>query len=146
MPAAAAPSREALPALVERSWRKLSKAGRKLDGGSSDAEYHRVRVLAKRARYGAEAVGPALGKKRGRQAKRFAKRAADLQDALGDLQDSVVAREAIHDVARAHSKAGAFNLAAGQLFERQLRGRLDDRERFPAAWRRLDRKKRLRWM
>jgi CHAD domain-containing protein len=145
-PAAEAPSQDALPPLVEKSWAKLRKKARKLDADSEDADYHRVRVLAKQARYGAEAVSPALGKKKNKQARRFAKQAAEVQDVLGDLQDSVVARETINEVARAHPEAGAFNLAAGRLLERELQGRLDNRERFPAAWRRLDRKKRLNWM
>jgi CHAD domain-containing protein len=144
--AADAPARDALPPLVERSWQRLREKAEKLDSDSADADYHRVRVLAKQARYGAEAVGPALGTKRNKQAKKFAARAADVQDVLGDLQDSVVARETINEVASAHPEAGAFNLAAGRLFERELQGRLGNRERFPAAWRRLDRKKRLNWM
>ncbi len=45
-----------------------------------------VRVLTKRARYAAEAVAPALGRKRGRRAERFAERAAKLQDVLGSCR------------------------------------------------------------
>jgi CHAD domain-containing protein len=145
-PAADARAGAALPALVRRSWKKLRKEAKTLNADSTDEDYHRVRVLAKGARYGAEAVGPALGGKRDKAAKRFAKRAADLQDVLGGLQDSVVARERINEVARAHPKSGGFNLAAGRLFERELRDGLGDRERFPGAWRRLDRKKHSSWM
>jgi CHAD domain-containing protein len=144
--AADAPAARALPPLVRRSWRMLRNEARKLSADSPDEHYHRVRVLTKRARYGAEAVGPALGGKRYMQAKRFAKRAAAVQDVLGELQDSVVARERISEVARAHPKSGAFNLAAGRLFERELHGRLGNRERFPRAWKRLDRKKHSSWM
>jgi CHAD domain-containing protein len=145
-PAARRPSGEALPPLVRRSWKKLRKAGRALDEESGDEEYHRVRVLAKRARYGAEAVAPALGGKRDTDACKFADRAADLQDVLGELQDSVVAGETILDVARDHPEAGPFNLDAGRMIERELRRREVQRECFPAAWNRLDRKKRRRWM
>jgi CHAD domain-containing protein len=145
-PAADAPAGGALPPLVRRSWKKLRKEAKNLKSDSPDEDYHRVRVLAKRARYGAEAVGPALGRKRDKSARRFAKRAAELQDVLGALQDSVVARERINEVARAHPKSGAFNLAAGRLFERELQDRLANRERFPGAWRRLDRKNHSSWM
>jgi CHAD domain-containing protein len=145
-PAASGRCKDALPPLVRRSWKKLRKQGRPLGPGSSDAEFHRVRVLAKWARYGAEAIAPALGRKRGKQAEKFADRAADLQDVLGELQDSVVARDTILDVAGEHPPAGSFNLAAGRLVERELHGGQGHRERFPAAWRRLDRKKRLRWL
>jgi len=145
---AAANSRsgDVLPPLVRRSWKKLRKKAKKLDARSPDEDYHRVRVLTKRARYGAEAVAPALGKKRGSQAKRFADRAADLQDELGELQDSVVARGTILDVARDHPQAGSFNLAAGRLVERELHAGERHRESFPSAWKRLDRKKNLSWM
>jgi inorganic triphosphatase YgiF len=145
-PAAEAPCAKALPPLVERSWRKLARAGRKLEPASTDADFHRVRVLAKRARYGAEAVAPALGRKPGAQAEKFARRAADLQDALGELQDSVMARETVLEVARAKSREGAFNLAAGQLAERQVQARAEARAGFPVAWRRLDGRKRLEWL
>lgn len=145
-PAAQRPCAEALPPLVRRSWKKLRKAGRALGPESEDEEFHRVRVLAKRARYGAEAVAPALGDRRGRDARKFADCAAGLQDVLGELQDCVVARETILDVAGDHPEAGSFNLAAGRLVERELQRRERQRESFPSAWKRLDRKKRLRWM
>jgi inorganic triphosphatase YgiF len=145
-PAADVTCEKALPPLVARSWRKLARVGRALDADSPDESYHRVRVLAKRARYGAEAVSPAFGSKRGRQALKFARRAADLQDVLGDLQDSVVAHEAILDAARAHPENAAFNLAAGQLAEHQVQARADARAAFPDVWEKLDRSKRLKWL
>jgi len=105
-----------------------------------------VRVLTKRARYGAEAVAPALGGKRGKAAERFADRAADLQDVLGDLQDSVVARRTILDVARHHPGEGSFSLAAGRLIEREVHAGESRRREFPSCWKRLDRKQNLSWM
>jgi CHAD domain-containing protein len=143
-PEADEPSATVLPPLVRRSWKKLHKKASRLDSQSEDADFHRVRVLAKRARYGAEAVAPALGK-RGKEAVKFAKRAAELQDVLGELQDSVVARDTILEVARENPEAGPFNLAAGRLVERELRARDDWRERFPGSWKRLDRKKLTGW-
>jgi CHAD domain-containing protein len=145
-PEADAPAGAALPPLVRRSWTKLRKEAKKLNADSPDEAYHRVRVLAKGARYGAEAIGPALGGKRDKAARQFAKRAAELQDVLGELQDSVVARERINEVARAHPKSGAFNLAAGRLLERELHDGLVHRARFPGVWQRLDRKKHSSWM
>ena len=105
-----------------------------------------MRVLAKRARYGAEAIAPAIGRRRGAEAKRFARGAARLQDLLGELQDSVVAREAILDAARAHPENGAFNLAAGQLAERQVHARADARSGFRSVWKKLDRAQRRKWL
>jgi CHAD domain-containing protein len=105
-----------------------------------------VRKRAKQARYAAEAVASALGKKRGRQAKAFAGRAADVQDVLGELQDAVVAEEAIERFVGDGDRPGDVNLAAGRLLERQHVGRANARTDFPATWRKLDRKTRRSWM
>jgi CHAD domain-containing protein len=144
--AAEAPSGEALPPLARRAWRKLERKGTRLRDDSTDEDFHRVRVLAKRARYGAEAVGPALGPKRARRARKFAKRAAALQDVLGELQDSVVARATVLEVAGEHPAEGRFSLAAGRLVERELAKRAAARATFPAAWARLDRGRLRSWM
>ena len=140
------PSRKVLPALAARSWRELSEAAKVLDHDSPDEELHRVRVLTKRARYAAEAVAPALGSKRGRQAGRFAGCAADLQDVLGELQDSVVASQTIQDFALEHPHDGPLNLAIGRLLERESRRRNVARSAFEPVWRRLGRKKLRSWL
>jgi CHAD domain-containing protein len=140
------PSSEVLPALAARSWRKLKKAVRALGDDSSDEELHRVRVLTKRARYAAEAVAPALAPKARRKATRFAGRAADVQDVLGELQDSVVAAQTIRSFVRANPHQGPLNLAAGRMLERESRGRNAAREAFRPAWRRLGRKKLRSWL
>ena len=88
---------------------------------------HSARKAAKRARYAAEAARPALG----RPAKRFAKRMKRVQQLLGDHQDSVVAREALRELATQAHTAGeaAFTLGcctaqrggpAGRTREREL--------------------------
>ena len=140
------PGQEALPPLASRAWRRLAAPGRALGPESPVEDFHRVRVLAKRARYAAEAVAPALGKARGRQASRFARRAAGVQDVLGELQDSAVASEVIEEHTRAHPREGALNLAAGRMLERESRVGAAARARFPRAWRRLDRRKRRSWI
>jgi CHAD domain-containing protein len=143
---AQAPSGKALPPLVAGAWRKLAKPGRALNAGSPDEEFHAVRVRAKRVRYAAEAVAPALGRSRERRAQRLARRAAGVQDVLGELQDSVVAAETIGEFAREHSHDGPLNLAAGRMLERESRARAAARAEFPRAWRQLDRKKLRAWM
>ena len=144
--AADRPSREALPKLARKPSKKLTRLGRALDDTSPDERFHDVRKRAKQARYAAEAVAPALGRQRGRQAKEFAKRAADVQDVLGALQDGVVAEETIERFAQDDSLPGDVQFAAGRLLERQHVARTDARADFPAAWRKLDRRKRRRWM
>ena len=63
------------------------EAVRTLTPDASDEELHRVRSLAKRCRYAAEAAAPAIG----RRGQDFAKAVARLQTVLGDHQDAVVA-------------------------------------------------------
>jgi CHAD domain-containing protein len=144
--AAWTPCAEALPPLAERAWERLAPKGRSITADSEDAQLHEVRILAKRSRYAAEAIGPALGPKRARAAKRFASLAADLQDVLGELQDSVVARELLEDVASARTGDGPFNLGIGRLLGREERAGEEARAAFGPAWRKLDRPKRRRWL
>jgi hypothetical protein len=75
----------------------------------TDEALHHVRIKAKRCRYAAEAVAPAVGKR----ARAFAKAIADVQDVLGDHQDAVVAEQWLRDVSS--STIGREVFVAGQL-------------------------------
>lgn len=139
-------ARDVLPRLARRAWKKARRPGRALGDDSPDEDFHAVRKRAKQARYAAEAVAPALGRERGGQAKEFAQRAAGVQDVLGELQDAVVAGEMIERFAAEGSHPAPVSVAAGRLLERQHAARAQARSDFTAAWRRLDRRKRRRWM
>lgn len=84
------------------------KARRRLRAAHTDAELHRARKAAKRARYAAELVGHP------RRAERFRK----LQDVLGELQDTVVAEQTLHRLLMGASREEAFTL--GVLNGREL--------------------------
>ena len=131
------PNRDVLPALAAAARRKLEKAGRGVGEDSPDEQLHRVRVLAKRARYAAEAVAPSLGRNSRRRWQRFARRAAGLQDVLGELQDSVVAAETIETFAQERRHKGPLNLASGRMLEREGQRNRRARKEFTRAWRRL---------
>ena len=74
-----------------------------------DELLHAARILAKRCRYAAEAVAPAVGK----DATKLAAAVAELQGVLGDLHDTVVVEAWLRQaVVRAPT---AQALAAGQL-------------------------------
>src|SRR5438270_2247252 len=62
-PEAAQPGTQVVPQLVRRDWRKLRSAVKALPDEPGDADLHRVRILAKRARYAAEAARPIGGQK-----------------------------------------------------------------------------------
>jgi CHAD domain-containing protein len=143
---AAQPCRDVLPILMRKVWNTLKKGGRALEVDSAAEEFHRVRKRAKRARYAAEAVARALGKRPAKAAKRFARAAQRVQDVLGRHQDAVVAREYIERAAAEPAHEGSFCLAAGRLVERQIQVACSARAEFFDVWKRLDRKKLRKWM
>jgi len=72
---------------LHRRCRRILAHGRDL-AGQSDAALHETRLQAKRLRYAAEFFAPLFP---GRNAQRFGRRLADLQEVLGHLNDGVVA-------------------------------------------------------
>jgi CHAD domain-containing protein len=139
LPEADKPAEEMLPDLVVKPWRKLRKAVKALGDPPADAELHAVRIRAKRARYAAEAVAPAFGKK----AEEFAKAAADLQDVLGEHQDAVVAQDWLRK-AVARAKPG-LAFAAGQLAALEIQAMREARQAWPKAWKKVRRRSPDHW-
>jgi len=128
---ASSPATDILPNLVRGPWRSLAKTVKSLPDTPSDAELHDVRIRTKRLRYATEATA-AVG---GRRARKLARRAAELQDVLGDLNDSVFAERWLREAGSDTSSASeAF--AAGELAG--LEWATADRCR--ASWRRVWRK------
>ena len=135
---AALPAAETLPGLARKPWRDLNRAVVALGDAPEDDALHGCRILAKRARYAAEAVAPAAGP----DAERFARAAAKLQTVLGEHQDSVTARAWL----RAHAGTGRRAFVAGEMAALELMQAERARARWPSAWRRLDRSRLRAWM
>ena len=76
------------PPLLDKRWRKLREGGEGIGDHSFEA-LHELRLEAKRLRYAAELFAPLWG---GKAARRFLKRLAALQEALGTVNDAAVAR------------------------------------------------------
>ena len=127
--------------LVRRPWKKLRHAVEALDDDPPDEELHEVRIRAKRARYAAEAVAPAIG----REAKRFAKRVADVQEMLGEHQDAVVAEEWLRAQLDG-SASGPKLFVAGELAAIERAAARAARAKWSDVWRRTRRKKYRDWM
>ncbi|MFB7913399.1 CHAD domain-containing protein [Streptomyces sp. NPDC056061] len=141
LPAASGAPGRALPRAVLKEYARLAaRVDRARDlppGHDRDLALHDVRKAAKRARYAAEAARPALGK----PAERFAGRMKELQTLLGDHQDSVVARDALRDLAvRAHA-AGETSFTWGLLHGREEATAAARERRLPEVWRRASRPK-----
>ncbi|MGZ4619752.1 MAG: CHAD domain-containing protein, partial [Frankiaceae bacterium] len=130
-PAADEPCAQALPPLVSNAWARLGKHARRLRSDGADETWHSARIVAKRARYAAEAVAPVLG----RRARRLASLATSVQEVLGEHQDAAIAAQTVHDLARAHPRDGALALVAGRLVERERNRVTASRVAFPRLWR-----------
>ena len=138
LPEAEQPARAVLPALATSPWRRLRSAVRQLPETPTDSELHRIRILAKRARYAAEAVAPVAGP----AAAAFARAAAKLQTILGEHQDSVTAQAWL----RASHARGRRAFVAGELIALERIAAEDARARWPKIWNSLDRKSLRSWM
>ncbi|MET8976140.1 CYTH and CHAD domain-containing protein [Streptomyces sp. NPDC004539] len=99
-------------------------------GPERDFALHEARKKAKRTRYSAEAAEPALGE----PATALVKAAKSLQNLLGDHQDSVMAREALREIAVQAHAAGESGFTYGLLYGREERRSADDEAELPALW------------
>lgn len=134
------PARDVLPRLVRRDAKRLRRAvraARQAEAGEGhDAALHEARKKAKRLRYAAELAIPALGK----PAKKLASSAKEVQQALGEHQDTVLSRRFLREhgarmhvdgtngftLGRLHAIEEARAAAAVEDFERAW-GRVEDR-------------------
>ena len=132
------PASQVLPPLATGPWRRLRGAVRQLPEQPTDPELHRIRILAKRARYAAEAVAPVVGE----GATAFARAAAKLQTILGEHQDSVTAQAWL----RAARVTGRRAFVAGELIAMEHLAAQQAREQWPKVWKALDRKRLRKWM
>jgi CHAD domain-containing protein len=137
LPEADDPASTVLPPLAAGPWRRLRSAVRQLPDPPTDPELHRIRILAKRARYAAEAVGPVAP-----GAAAFARAAAKLQTILGEHQDSVTAQAWL----RSARVSGRRAFVAGQLIALEHIAAEDARAKWPKVWKALDRKQLREWM
>lgn len=129
-PDAEAPARSVLPRLLRRAWTALDRRAARALASGEDEDLHATRKAAKRVRYTAEAVAPALG----RPALAVAEQAKEVQGVLGEHQDSVVARTLLRRVAASESPSFTYGvLYAGEV----ARGTAAAAD-FSRRWSRLD--------
>lgn len=148
-PRARTKAAQVLPAAVGREWRdavgrvrSLGDLGDLGGGAGSDDALHEARKAVRRVRYATEAIVPWAGPR----AVRFAARVRAAQDALGEHQDSVVARRALREIGVAAHREGenafTWGLLHGVERERAARARADFRRR----WSKTTRPTRTRWL
>jgi CHAD domain-containing protein len=107
------PCSNVLPPLVDQAWHRMAGASAKLSLAAPDEEWHRTRILAKRARYTAETASLALG----HRAEPVAAEARLVQEMLGEHQDAVVTAQRLTSLAQHYR--GTRALVIGRLVERE---------------------------
>ena len=95
-----------------------------------DPWFHEIRKAAKRLRYAAEALEPAFGE----PARALAGAAEHLQGILGEHQDSVVAREVLHDIGIRVHDHGDSSATIELLHAREQARSNETAAAFTAAW------------
>ncbi|RFU86739.1 CHAD domain-containing protein [Streptomyces triticagri] len=133
--AAAQPAEPALTRAVRRDYQRLATLVEEALAAppatqERDTALHEARKKAKRARYAAEAAAPALG----RPARRLVTDLKALQTLLGEHQDSVMAREALRDLAAQAHAAGENSFTYGVLHGREERAAAAVEAELPGRW------------
>lgn len=129
-----------LPDVAAGQFKKLRKAVRSLPDNPSSRALHAVRIKVKRARYAAELAEAAVG----RPAKRFVKRAKEVQDILGVHQDAVVAEKRLRALL-GDARRPPARMLAKRLLERERGRRQAAQTDFLEQWPKLKRQGRKTW-
>jgi CHAD domain-containing protein len=145
-PEAARDCQSVIPPLVSESWKELAKVGSDLTAGSPEKDFHAARIQAKRTRYAAEAASGCLGRQGAKAATTFARRLERIQNVLGELQDTAVARQFLTEMAGQNTMNGALNLALGRLVEREEVAAANCKRRFAKVWKSAEDKRLRRWL
>jgi CHAD domain-containing protein len=130
-------ARSVLRMVTRKAWRRTARAVDRLGRSSPDAALHEIRKRAKRARYAAELGREVFGKR----AIRLAERLADVQDGLGEVQDTVVAEERLRSLRLPSGSA----FVAGMLVCGERAARAEARDRWPDLWKAARTKRLRRW-
>lgn len=120
--------------LLSHDYRRMRKAVRRSEAAPTvaerDHELHEVRKAAKRLRYAAESAVPVLG----HHAATLAARAEEVQEILGEHQDSVVSRELLHRLALEVYAEGGNPFTYGRLHAAEEARGNAARETFYELW------------
>ncbi|NUT42731.1 MAG: CYTH and CHAD domain-containing protein [Thermoactinospora sp.] len=127
-------AQQQLTAAAAKNWNRVTRAydtAQAIDDPERrEIAMHDVRKAAKRARYTAEALRPALGKDMGR----LAKHAEAVQEVLGKHQDGVVAQETLAKEAETARQAGEDTFTYGLLIGIERNTAERAHADFPAVW------------
>jgi CHAD domain-containing protein len=130
----AMPAGDVLPRLLRRDVRRLRRAvraARQAEAGEArDAALHNARRKAKRLRYAAELAVPALGE----PAEELASAAEEVQEALGEHQDTVMSRRFLRELGARMHLDGTNGFTVGRLHAIEEARAAVAAEDFEHAW------------
>jgi CHAD domain-containing protein len=134
-PTSRSPVVKVAPDLLGKPFRKVRRAGDRIDTSSSPSEFHALRIKCKRLRYALEFLAPVYRK----PARRLVKRLVAVQDLLGLHQDAQVAMDQIRSMVHEEgARLGADTLfLLGHIADRYDRQAADLRTQFPAVYQKL---------
>jgi CHAD domain-containing protein len=136
----AEPAKSVLPGLVRPAWNHLRRTVQGIDNPPRAEQLHEVRIRAKRCRYAAEAVAPAIGNDAGRLAAAVAR----VQSVLGDHHDAFVAEAWLREAAGG-ADIGQV-LVAGELIALQRLEATELERKWRGVWEKASRKQLRRWL
>ncbi|MFD3405203.1 CHAD domain-containing protein [Kribbella sp. NPDC058693] len=120
--------------LLDHDRKRMRKAVKRSQAAETvaeqDHELHEVRKAAKRLRYAAESAVPVLGD----EASALAARAEEVQEILGEHQDSVVSRDLLHQLALEVFADGGNPFTFGRLHATEEARGNTSRESFYKLW------------
>jgi CHAD domain-containing protein len=123
------------PELIERHFRRLRKAARRIARDSSASDYHRVRIRAKRLRYALEFLADLYPE----GTRPLLRRLVALQDILGQHQDADVTITRLRTLADEHgADLGPTTIfSMGEIAGRYREEMTALQDRFPPAYERI---------
>jgi CHAD domain-containing protein len=141
-PAGERPTGQAIPALIDASWKELADDVRVLDHDGADPHaWHQVRIEAKRLRYSCDAAEPIFGK----PARRLGTQAKAIQETLGEHQDAMIAADLLLSIATSRG-GGTVAFTLGVLHARQTESAAAARAQFRREWKEASRSRHRRWL
>jgi CHAD domain-containing protein len=140
------PARDVLPKLVGKSWKRLRRRVQEAKGAENqetrDVAMHEARKEAKQARYAGEAVTSVFGD----DADTFASAMENIQELLGDHQDSVVTRALLRELGVQAFLDGENGFTYGRLHAHEEARAADLEKEFWPVWKASSNKKLRAWL
>jgi len=130
------PLREVAPLLISEKFDAVIEQGRAVLAKPKLKQFHRLRIQMKRLRYACEFMGPAYDG----ALDPFIERTVEIQDCLGELQDTVFTREFV-DSLRADWKGKLVDpdllFILGEIYQLQAEIARERRSQFGGIWERF---------